>query len=138
MSDSLPGAERPPLPRPVLLLVTAWLCVVEPLWLALDAQAALPRLASDGAPAWTVLAARSAVVVFGFVAGRLLWLGEAAGLSLVAGWASLSSAAVLLTAVTPYFPGNRPPSLKRLVVAGGCLAYALAAAAAWRATRRRR
>jgi hypothetical protein len=138
MSNSLPAGERPPLPRPLRGLVVVWLCVVEPLWLALEAQGALPRLASFGAPAWTLLAARSAVVVLGFVAGRLLWFGDARGLSLAAGWAVLSIGAALLAATTPYFPENRPPSLKRLVLGATLVCYALAGAGLWRAAWRGR
>jgi hypothetical protein len=122
MVDSLSGAARstpaaPLLRRGLLILLCGWLCAIAPLAFALEAQAALPRLSQYGGPAWLLFACRAAIVVLGFVAGRLVWRGEPVGLRAAAAWALLTAIATLATAATPYFPANRPPSLKRLVIA---------------------
>lgn len=60
---------------------------------------------------------RVAVTALGIVAGRALWARQPGAPVLGQWWALLHAAAVGLTFHTPYFPGNRPPSLKRVSLA---------------------
>lgn len=91
--------------------------VWEPLSFAVVAASALERLIDHGVPALLLLALRVAVAALGIVAGRALWMRQHEAPRLGQSWALLHAAAVALTFHTPYFPGNRPPGLKRASLA---------------------
>lgn len=91
--------------------------VWEPLSFALVAASALPRLIEYGVPALLLLALRVAITALGIVAGRALWTGQHGAPNLGQWWALLHAAAAVLTFSTPYFPGSRPPGLKRASLA---------------------
>jgi hypothetical protein len=57
---------------------------------------------------------RVAVTALGIVAGRSLLARQPGAPALGQWWALLHAVAAGLTFSTPYFPGNRPPSLKRV------------------------
>lgn len=109
-----PGPTAPPLAARFLAL---FLLIWEPLGFAFAAASALDRLMAYGAPALLLLAFRVGVTALGIVAGRALWAGRYGAPALGQWWALLHAAAVSLTFHTPYFPGNRPPSLKRVTLA---------------------
>ncbi len=134
MDDSLP-AGRSAIVRAAVGVAAVYLVIVEPLWLALELQGALPRLAAYGAPAWLLALGRGIVAMLGLTAGRALWSGQPGAPALGCAWAIGAMAVLALTAVTPYFPANRPPSTKALlltfwfaVYGASALAFGLAAA----------
>lgn len=101
------------------------LAVIAPVAFALEAQNALGRLLSFGAPALLLAFARAGVTTLGLVAGRLLWRGEAEGWRLVRWWSLAAAAATTATFLTPYFPSNRAPGEKWLALAAWLVVYAL-------------
>ena len=94
-----------------------------PLSLALTTASAWPRLVHYGWPAWSLFAARVAVVALGIAAARLL-LDRAAGAARLASLALGTNALlVLATSATPYFPSNAVPSTKWLTAWALVLAH---------------
>ena len=111
-----PSPRRSVGPGPCLGLLALLLVVWYPLSFALTASSALERLISYGGPAMLLLALRVGVTGLGIAAGRALWgLGPHAR-RLTLWFLALASLAMLLTAVTPYFPSNRTRAGKRLAV----------------------
>jgi hypothetical protein len=102
----------------------AILAIAAPLALALEAQTALGRLLSFGAPALLLLAFRIAVTALGLIAGRLLWRGDDDGWRLVRLWSVTAALATAVTFLTPYFPSNRAPGEKPIALLAWMAVYA--------------
>jgi hypothetical protein len=92
--------------------------VIEPASFAFVAASALDRIVGYGAPAVALLGARLLTTGLGIAAGRALWLLRPGARGLALAWFACASAAQVLTFLTPYFPSNRPPGTKWLVLAG--------------------
>lgn len=108
-----PSSARPPL-GPVrvgaVIIFLGW----SPLSLAVVTASAWPRLVRYGWPAWSLFAARVAVVALGIAAARML-LDRAAGAARLASLTFAANALLILaTSATPYFPSNAVPSTKWL------------------------
>jgi hypothetical protein len=106
-----------------------------PLAMALEAQTALGRLLSFGAPALLLLAFRVAVTALGLIAGRLLWRGDDDGWRLVRLWSVAAALATAVTFLTPYFPSNRTPGEKPIALLAWMAVYAVWFVIAHRQTR---
>lgn len=103
-------------PGPWLGLLAFLLVVWQPLSFALTASAALERIVAYGAPAILLLGMRMCITGIGIAAGRAVWAQRPYARRLTLWFLALASVATLLTAATPYFPSNRTPTGKRLVV----------------------
>jgi hypothetical protein len=112
------------------------LTIAAPLAMALEAQTALGRLLSFGAPALLLLAFRIAVTALGLIAGRLLWRGDDDGWRLVRLWSVAAALATAVTFLTPYFPSNRTPGEKPIALLAWMAVYAAWFVIAHRQTRR--
>lgn len=116
----------------VRLAVVIWLLVVQPVSLALTLHHALPRIALFGVIAWTLVAARVALVVAGIALARRLRAHESDAWRTVALWASAAIASTLFERAFPELPTNLAPSEARVAaIAAIGRDAALALVAVW-------
>src|SRR5215203_3231649 len=86
--------------------VIAWLLVVEPVTLALTLDRALPRMASFGVEAWTLVTVRIVLAGVGIAVGGRLRARDDAAWRAVALWACGAVGATLLGRMWPELPSN--------------------------------
>jgi hypothetical protein len=98
----------------VRILFTVLLCVVEPLWFALDLHVALPRLVAEGAPALAIVVGRILVTGWGVAAGVGLARNDPDAFPLGRFWALSSMLIAVAVYATPFWPTTAPPSIERL------------------------
>lgn len=109
-----------------------WLLLVQPVLLALTLDRALPRMASFGATAWLLVAARIALTGGGIAVARRLRAHEPGAWLAVALWAGAAIGATLIERAWPELPTSLAPSEARLVALAAIVRdAALALAALW-------
>jgi len=94
-----------------LLVLGLLLAVVEPLGMAYYASEVLASVVNRGTFAVLLLVARLAITGIGVAAGLSLWGGRSGALALARAAIVLTAVGVVMTALSPTFPHNRPPGL---------------------------
>jgi hypothetical protein len=108
------------------------LLVVEPVTLAVTLERALPRMASFGLTAWTLVFARIALAAIGIAVASRLRTREDGAWRAVSWWACASIGTTLLARAWPELPTGLAPSEARIVALAAILRDAvLAVVAAW-------
>jgi hypothetical protein len=134
--DEAAAAREPLVHAAVRLAIVAWLLAVEPAALALWLDRALPRLASLGAAAWSLVALRVALIAAGIAIGRrLLAARDATIWGGVIAWAAGAMAVVLAGRLWPLPFTDRAPSEARRDAAIAIAGYLVIAGLAWRRRR---
>jgi uncharacterized membrane protein YidH (DUF202 family) len=105
-----------------LLVLGLLLAIVEPLGMAYYASGVLASVVNRGTLAVLLLIARLAITGIGVAAGLSLWGDRPGALAWARAAVALTGAGVVLTAMSPTFPHNRPPGLTAPLLAA-LLAY---------------